>query len=138
MKLFCIEEFKTQYEKCIKNKSYKDLPKELSDYFREKTTEQLKSGTLLNRSSKYPYIKKRIAGSGGYRIYYLIVILGDKIILGFVHPKTGKFGVDNIDDIEEDYKKTTYQKIVEALESEDQMLYKIELSDSKPYLVIDI
>jgi hypothetical protein len=62
MAIFCIEEFKAEYDKLIKNKSYSTLEKDLIDYFFDKPIEELLSGSRLNGSNENPYIKKRMQG----------------------------------------------------------------------------
>lgn len=114
MALYCIDDFKQEYEKLVKKGSYKDLEKQLIDNFFDKTTEELASGRRLNHSNEEPYIKKRIKGSGGYRFYYLLIIQNGNVYLMFVHPKTGKFGAENIDDT---YKADIYKKVLECIKT---------------------
>lgn len=92
MKLFCIEEFKIQFEKLIAKKSYKDLEQDIIDFFFDKTMADVCSGTRLNASNETPYIKKRLNGSGGFRLYYYVLIKNDCLYLMFVHPKKGVYG----------------------------------------------
>lgn len=61
MKIYCLEDFKVEFEKLISKKQYKSLQQEIIKYFFDKSVEQLSSGTRLNNSSVSPYIKKKIA-----------------------------------------------------------------------------
>ena len=92
MKIYCIEDFKVQFEKLKKKNSYSSIENDLIDYFFNKEIGQLTSGTRLNNSDETPYIKKRINGSGGFRIYFLLIIRLDNVHLVFLHPKTGSLG----------------------------------------------
>jgi hypothetical protein len=116
MGLFCIKDFKDEYEKLIKNNSYRDLKQQIIDNFFEKEFSELCSGTRLNHCKEEPYIKKRIKGSGGYRFYYLLIIKDSNVYLMFVHPKTGKFGSENID---EGYKAEVYKTVLQCIEEDD-------------------
>lgn len=87
MDYFCLKDFKVEFEKLIKKKPYRSLEQDIIDYFFNKPSSELLSGTRLNNSDTAPYIKKRLDGKGGYRFYYLILIRDDRLYLMFVHPK---------------------------------------------------
>lgn len=89
MDILCSPDFYTEYNRLIKHKPYQDLPSVIGDYFFDKTIDQLKSGTRLNGSNPVPFIKKRLEGRGGYRIYYYLILKDDFAFLCFIHPKTG-------------------------------------------------
>tara|TARA_R110000868_G_scaffold348409_3_gene609487 strand:+ start:1044 stop:1463 length:420 start_codon:yes stop_codon:yes gene_type:complete len=126
MELYCLEDFKVEFDKLKSKKSYKTIEKEIINYFFGKSTEQLCSGVRLNHSVDVPYIKKRLGGRGGFRFYFLLVIKNDSLYLMFVHPKTGTQGSENITDESKAY---LYKKVLECIQSED--LYKLSLDDSK-------
>ena len=69
MNLFCLKEFKVEFEKLKSKKSYSTLEEETIAYFFNKSGGQLLSGVRLNNSDSAPYIKKRLAGRGGFRFY---------------------------------------------------------------------
>lgn len=98
MNIFCLEEFKIAFEKMKSKKSYKSIEKDIIDYFFDKSVEELSSGTRLNNNNEIPYIKKRLNGSGGFRVYFLLIIKDEKLYLMFIHPKTGTLGSENITD----------------------------------------
>ncbi|MEA5459934.1 hypothetical protein VB796_12840 [Arcicella sp. LKC2W] len=123
MKVFCLEEFKLEFEKLRNKKSYKSIEKDIIDYFFGKSVEELSSGTRLNNSIDAPYIKKRLNGRGGFRCYFLLVIKDENLYLMFVHPKTGTLGSDNITDESKAY---LYRKVYECIENES--LYLLELN----------
>jgi len=117
MIVYAITEFKEEYEKLKKHKSYKNLEKEIINYFFiDKGISDIQSGTRLNNDDLRPYVKKRLAGKGGYRMYFFILIKDENVYLIYVHPKTGKFGVDNIDD---DSKALLYKRVLESIQDED-------------------
>lgn len=122
MKIYCLEEFKTQFEKLLTKKNYKSLEADLADYLTGKTIEELAAGTRLNNSSEFPYIKKRLEGSGGFRIYYILLFKSDGIYFMFVHPKTGPMGAPNITD---ESKSFLYKKVLNAIKTNDLHQMKI-------------
>lgn len=67
-----------------------------------------------------PHIKKRLKGSGGFRIYYYIYVTEDRLYLLFVHPKSGSMGSSNIDD---DFKADIIKRLPSAIR--DKQLYKL-------------
>lgn len=129
MNVYCLEDFKVEFEKLVSKKQYKTLHQEIIDYFFDKTTQQLSSGTRLNNNDDFPYIKKRIGGSGGFRFYFLLIIKDEKLYLMFVHPKTGPMGAFNINDESKAY---LYKKVLECIKSGD--LYELTLDEDKSKL----
>jgi hypothetical protein len=125
MEIFSLSLFKDEYEKLCKKNSYKNLPQELCNYFSDKKIDEILSGTRLNHSQDEPYIKKRLSGSGGYRIYFLIIIRQQKVFLMFVHPKTGSLGSDDITD---ESKAKIYKDVLEAIKT--NTLYKVILKNN--------
>ncbi|NVN95256.1 MAG: hypothetical protein HXX18_08240 [Bacteroidetes bacterium] len=125
MEIYSLEEFKVELEKLVSNKSYKTLQQEIIDYFFNKSTSELCSGSRLNNSDDTPYIKKRLGGRGGFRCYFLLIIKDDSLYLMYVHPKTGSMGIDNITDESKAY---LYKKVLKCIKSKD--LYKLELTES--------
>ncbi len=123
MAIYCIESFKAEFEKLIKNNSYSSLEQDIIDYFFNKTFEKLLSGTRLNNSNTTPYIKKRLNGSGGFRFYFLAIVKDENLYLMFVHPKTGSHGFDNISD---DSKKFLYKEVLASLKSKDYYVVNVE------------
>ena len=116
MTIFCLQEFKIQFEKLKKKTSYATIEKDIIDYFFDKEINQLISGTRLNNSDTTPYIKKRLNGSGGFRMYFLLIIKDEKLYLMFLHPKTGSLGFDNITD---ETKAHLYKKVLENIIAKD-------------------
>lgn len=116
MQINCIEDFKVEYEKLLKKNYYKDIQEELISYFFDKSIEELCSGVRLNNNEDAPYIKKRLGGSGGYRVYYYALIKDERIYLMFVHPKTGNLGSENITD---ESKSHLYKKVLECINNKN-------------------
>ena len=123
MKIFCLKRFKEAYDDLSKKKSYRSLEKELIDYFFNKEINQLLSGTRLNNSQNEPFIKKRIDGRGGFRIYYLVLIKHKNVYLMFVHPKTGSEGSDNIT---EQSKALIYKEVLACIRTNE--LFELTLN----------
>lgn len=132
MELFCLDDFKVEFEKLKSKKSYRTLESEIINYFFEKDVKQLSSGTRLNQSDEAPYIKKRLGGSGGFRVYYLLLIKNGKLYLMFVHPKTGTSGSSNITDESKAY---LYKKVLECIDTED--LYQLSLNEEKNSIIFE-
>lgn len=132
MDVFCLEDFKTEFEKLNSKKAYKNLQDEIIKYFFNKPVDQLKSGTRLNNNDETPYIKKRLSGSGGYRTYYLLLIKNNALYLMFVHPKTGPFGASNITD---ESKALLYKKVLQAIE--EKTLYKLTLNQTQTEIIFN-
>lgn len=130
MQIFCIEEFKCAFEKLVKKRPYRDVEMAIIDHFFDKNLADLCSGIRLNNSEEMPYIKKRLNGSGGYRIYYYVIIKNHNIYLMFVHPKIGDLGSSNITD---ESKSHIYKKVLECIK--DNKLYVVSLSESRKKLL---
>lgn len=130
MEIFCLEDFKVEFEKLFSKKPYSTLESDIIDYFFNKSFPQLCSGTRLNNSEKTPYIKKRLKGRGGFRFYFLLILKDESIYLMFVHPKTGPMGSDNITDESKAY---LYKKVLACIKSDD--LYKVELDETDSKLI---
>lgn len=126
MTILCLEEFKAQFEKLKKKNAYSSIEDDIIAYFFDKEIQQLISGTRLNNSDDTPYIKKRLNGSGGFRIYFLLIIKNEKVYLMFLHPKTGSLGYENITD---DSKALLYKKVLECIKTND--LYEVNVENKK-------
>jgi len=59
MNIFCLKRFKDAFDKLSKKNSYKELEKQLIDYFFNKEISLILNGTRLNNSVNKPFIKKR-------------------------------------------------------------------------------
>lgn len=132
MEIFCLEDFKDEFDKLKVKKAYWTLEKDIIDYFFNKTIQDLNSGTRLNNSDETPYIKKRLRGSGGYRVYFLILIKKENIYLMFIHPKTGPDGAENITD---ESKSALYKKVLASIKTND--LYKVALNKTQDSILFE-
>jgi hypothetical protein len=126
MNLYCIADFKIEFEKLIKKRSYRSLQEQLISYFFGKEVNDVISGTRLNGSSDTPLIKKRLDGSGGFRVYYLLLIIKDSLYLIYVHPKTGSYGSPNLKD---NVTMKLYKKLLTSITEND--LFELSLVDDK-------
>jgi len=130
MQIYCIEDFKKEFNKLISKNSYKSLETEIIKYFFDKPTNELLSGTRLNNSDKIPYIKKRIGGSGSFRCYFFILIKEGSLYLMFVHPKSGSMGASNINDKSKAY---LYKKVLDCIQK--NQLYTLTLNNSRDKII---
>jgi hypothetical protein len=123
MTILCLEEFKLEFEKLKKKNSYSSIETDIIEYFFDKNIQELISGTRLNNSETSPYIKKRLKGSGGFRVYFLLIIKDQDLCLMFLHPKTGSMGYENITD----HSKTLlYKKVLEFIKSKNLFTVTVE------------
>ncbi len=123
MNIFCLEDFKIEFEKLKKKNSYSTIEKDIIEYFFNKDIQELMSGTRLNNSDTTPYIKKRLKGSGGLRVYFLFIIKEEKLYLMFLHPKTGSLGYENITD---ESKAFLYKKVLECIKNNNLFMILVE------------
>jgi hypothetical protein len=130
MNIYCLEDFKVEFEKLNSKKSYNNLEQDIIDYFFDKSTIELSAGVRLNNSEDNPYVKKRLNGRGGFRLYFLLIIKQENLYLMFVHPKTGSEGSENITD---ESKAFLYKKVLNCIKSND--LYHLSLNDNKDTLI---
>ncbi len=118
MNIYCLAEFKVEFEKLKSKNSYNSIEGDIIDYFFGKSVQELCSGSRLNNSIDTPYIKKRINGKGGFRFYFLLIIRDESVFLMFVHPKTGSLGYENITD---DSKAYLYKKVLECIKTKEYL-----------------
>ena len=126
MTVYCLEEFKTEVEKLGKKNSYAAIETDIIAYFFGRSVQELASGTRLNNSDTTPLIKMRVNGSGGLRVYYLLLIKEGNVYLMFVHPKTGSLGYDNITDASKSF---LYKKVLEDIK--ESQLYVVTHQEGK-------
>lgn len=72
------------------------------------------------------FLKLRVKGRSSYRFYYLMIVRGENIYLGHLHPKTGKYGTENIT---QEAEHDILADIQRALHSRD--LYRLSHTDSQ-------
>jgi hypothetical protein len=78
----------------------------------------------INNNQNCPFIKKRIEGSSGFRLYYLLIIVKENLYLAYLYPKTGSLGIENINaDKRNEILKNTYIAI------EKRSLFKIDFDE---------
>lgn len=132
MKLYCTPEFRKEYEKLIKNKSYRGMGKEIISIYFDKDIKDCLHGTRLNGTSPNPFIKKRIQGSGGSRLYLILILKKDSAYLAFIHPKTGSAGSDNIT---EDKQAELINTVYNCIENND--LFEVTCCKNKENLIFE-
>jgi hypothetical protein len=60
MIILCLDEFKNEFEKLIRNNSYSSIEIDIIEYFFNKNIQELSSGIRLNNSDTIPFIKKEL------------------------------------------------------------------------------
>lgn len=124
MEIYCLQEFKSKFEKLKKKNSYLSIEREIIDnFFGKKPLDFFKQGSRITGTAEIPFIKKRISGSGGWRIYYLLLIKDGKLYLMYIHPKTGSMALENIG---ENFEKTLYDEILSCIKSNDIFRLTVE------------
>lgn len=117
MKVHCTKEFKTEFEKICKNKTYSDCRQVLIDYFlSDLEYSKVATGNRLYGPADKSLIKKRLPSADKYRFYFFGFNASECVYLTFVHPKTGPLGSPNITD---DYKKKMHSEALAAINSEN-------------------
>ena len=132
MTIYSLKDFKVSLEHLRKKNAYRSIEADLIELLFDKTVEELKAGTCLNQSNETPYIKRRINGSGGYRVYYLLIIREDNLYLMYIHPKTGPFGSPNL---KSEAITDLYKEVLKAITDDD--LYLVTLSENRKSLLFE-
>ncbi|MEZ4850542.1 MAG: hypothetical protein R3B93_18400 [Bacteroidia bacterium] len=100
MEIKCTQSFCDQFSRLKRKKSYRDLEALLAKFFHEKEFKDLLSGARIHDTPGKPFIKKRLGGSGGYRLYYIADENEENIYNLVIYPKTGPDAQANITDAE--------------------------------------
>ena len=114
MSLYCLEDFKIEFEKLKSKNSYKTIEQEAIRYSFGKSTQELLAGTRLNYSNETLHLKKRLGGRGGFRFYFFLILKNNSHYLMFVHAKSGALGGENITD---ESKAFLYKKVLQCIET---------------------
>ncbi len=112
MKIYCTPQFIKELEKLQRNNSYRAILDDVCGFLSDKNVEELH--VMVDILSKSPGIyslnKHRIANSlsnqgksGSYRCICVCMPKEDCIYLGYIYPKAGSQGRDNLE--KEDYKR---------------------------------
>ena len=96
LEIRCTAEFKKQFDKLCKNKSYRHLEKNFIEGVLNSDMNTLCVGTTLAIRENFRLIKERLGRSRDFRMYYLAYPSVDIIHMLYLHPKTGSMGMDNI------------------------------------------
>ena len=129
MNVYCLEDFKSEVEQLRRKNAYRNLEVDLIKCFFDVKVQSLMTGARLNNSDTTPYIKRRINGSSGYRVYYLLIVKDENVYLIYVHPKTGPLGSPNITN---EAKAEFYKDALMAIKTND--LYTVNPSADKKNL----
>lgn len=132
MKVYCTPQFIKELEKLQRNNSYSAVLDDVCSFLSDKSITELHLmvDVLRNAPGTYSLNKHRIANSlsnqgksGSYRCICVCLPKEDSIYLGYIYPKTGSHGRDNLE--KEDYKKIAGS--VQKAKAVDD-LYELDLS----------
>lgn len=96
MKVYCTAEFREILEKLSRKKPYSTLMAQVMAQYCNTTYARACTGDPLSVFPNAIYLKKRLEGGGGYRVYVLGIVKDDAIYLVYVHPKTGPDALANV------------------------------------------
>ena len=131
MIVYCTDDFKSIIESYRRKPSYNDIDELVIEYIFDNDFDSLKSGVNLNKSNKIPFIKKRLGGRGGFRIYQLLKVESQEVYLLYVYPKAGPYGTSNFTD---DGKTEIYKEGLSCLEG-SSMKYIVEVNADRTLLI---
>ncbi len=135
MKVYCIAQFIKEIEKLQRNNSYSAVLDDVCSFLSDKNIVELH--LMVDILKKVPGIyslnKHRIANSqsnqgksGSYRCICVCLPKEDSLYLGYIYPKAGSQGRDNLG--AEDYKRIAIS-IQEAKTANE--LYELDISEKK-------
>lgn len=133
MKIFSTQEFKSEFEKLMRKNSYKYLSDEIISSYFDKNIQDCLDGTKLNGHSPNPFIKKRLGGSGGARLYLFAVITNESIYFSFIHPKSGSLGYENVTNAK---KTQLLNNVVNCIQNNE--LYEVSHCEKKQNLIFKL
>ncbi|WP_421920139.1 hypothetical protein [Marinifilum sp.] len=133
MKIYCLIDFKIEFDKLKSILSYHTLEKDIIKHFFDKSYSDLYSGMRLNNSCTTPYIKKRIRSIGGFPFYFLYIIKDEKLYLLYVHPRTGTLIPDTKSD---EAKAHLYKRAIDAIEN--NKFFELKLNDEKNHISFNL
>ncbi len=128
--IYATHTFKNELSKLIKNNSYRDLEEKLiKDVFHDNFCLS-ERGTVINIYGDKPLVKMRVGGSSGFRLYILVIKIENTIYLGYIHPKTGSKGFENIND---DKKKEILKDIIDSIDEDE--LYVVTCCNKRKKMI---
>jgi hypothetical protein len=104
MDFFTTEEFIFEVTKLLKSKSHSDCEIEIINSLFTSSIDEIKNiacTRIGGDANKSPFLRKRIetlngGKSGGYRLYFWLMIQDEDVFLLFIHPKKGRKSGTNI------------------------------------------
>ena len=102
MGLYCTGEFRDEVEKLRKTGSHAGIEADIIEAYCNTTFAEWRTGDLLfavpTGAPDALFLKRRLDGRGGFRVYGIAKVRAQSFYLGFIHPKTGRFGGENLTD----------------------------------------
>lgn len=132
MNVYCTPHFIKEIEKLQRNNSYRAVLNDVCEFLADKNTAELHLMVdIINKTPDiYSVNKHRIANSlsnqgksGSYRCICVCLPKEDSIYLGYIYPKSGSQGRDNLE--KEDYKRIAVS-VSQAIATND--LYELDLT----------
>lgn len=129
MNIYCTNEFKFEFDKLVRKKSYKNLEEALVKHFfaTNLDIETLRLGINLIKNNERPFIRTRILGSSGYRCYHYLLIKENNVFLSYIHPKTGSRELSNT---KKNKNKELLNNLIESIISKDLFLVEKKTNTS--------
>jgi hypothetical protein len=135
MKVYCTPQFIKEIEKLQRNNSYCAVLDDVCSFLADKNIEELHQIVdILNKAPGiYSLNKYRIANStgnqgksGSYRCICMCLPKENSIYLGYIYPKTGSVGRDNLS--KEDYKRIVVS--ISKAKADDE-LFELDINKGK-------
>ncbi len=132
MNVYCTPQFIKEIEKLQRNNSYSAVLDDVCNFLSDKDISELHQmvDVLRNSPGTYSLNKHRIANSlshqgksGSYRCICVCLPKLNSIYLGYIYPKTGSQGRDNLD--KKEYKAIA-KSIMKAIDENDLFELNIE------------
>jgi hypothetical protein len=100
VKIFCTDRVKKDITKLSKKSSYSNLKSLIYEFIskRESIEDWMDGSRIHIGNPNFICVKKRLGGSGGYRMYYLLTIKDEEITVAAIYPKTGSKGGSDLSD----------------------------------------
>lgn len=113
MRVLCTPDFKKEYNRLIRKNKYKDLRALLVAMFKDAEPGDVESGSRIFAIPNRPYIKKRLGGSGKFRLDYIFLSDKNEVCLLFVYSKK------DLEDLDIEKRKSLLKDFVQRYKDND-------------------
>jgi hypothetical protein len=130
MIIYCTERFETEFKKLIKQNAYRTLEEKIMESFFHCSDDQAQLGSKISGTKDKMVIKKRIAGRGGYRVYFYAYFFEQKLYLSYLYPKTGPAAKISLNS---KFEALIINETVEAIEKNE--LLKVSIIEGRLHFI---